>query len=216
MDTIPKNKRFTFEFDVYAVPHNDITEQLIYGNGEIDPDFTGNPDIPEEAHARDILFTFFQDAIIHALSCKMHWDNENEQHMVDYHQRKFDNIEAVKKTVKLARVEDVDRGETNTPKELQNKKFVFEVTVDDIPHNADTVEHAFGEGAWYNSDFPEHTHASEELHMMVQETLIYYLDKQLKCAVKEDEAEGKFYRKKENVARGIQASIKFVKSEDIP
>jgi len=81
-----KNKKFTFEISINAVPYNEETCKEIYGLGY-------NSDIPEEAHARELVSTVLNDAYCerlmaetaHFVECKCD-SKDMDESQLRYHQ----------------------------------------------------------------------------------------------------------------------------------
>ena len=106
---------------------------------------------------------------------------------------------------------------------LKSKKFVYQITIEDLPHNADTIEHAYGEGAVYSGDYPEDSHARDDVDQMFQDAILFCLQMQtLSCKKSEDEISAeaqKQYREwlksKEELYRKLQKSLTLVEISDI-
>ena len=115
-----------------------------------------------------------------------------------------------------------------TPKK---KRFVFEVSIDEIPHNEDTVQYAYGEDASY-IEYPEQTHATEAISSLFQDLICHYLREQMSWMADESKAPEtsdngertkascqhmiKWNKDKENLAIAVSQTIKFKKVEEIP
>ncbi len=128
--------------------------------------------------------------------------------------------------------EEAAQSEVENVKTPGKKRFVFEVVVDDIPHTEDTVEYAFGEGAYFNDDFPIYTHALEILGQALHDAVVSNLRWQTHWEVEKSNSPEvatekgertkascehmiQYHKAKEQQAEGIKNSIKFVRMEEI-
>jgi len=109
-------------------------------------------------------------------------------------------------------------------KKPKSQKFVFEISIDAIPHTSETVEYVFG-GKFYNPDFGIQTHASEKVFTVLNDALCGFLHAELKhlaeckCEVEDmNENQKRFYdylHRKTKSAEVVRDSMKFVRSEEI-
>jgi hypothetical protein len=105
-----KNKKFTFEISINAVPYNEETCKEIYGGGY-------DPDGREYSHASDLVFTVLNDAVCerimaeldHLAKCKCEIKdmNESQQRFHKYLEEKTRIAKAVAKSYKFVRSEEI-------------------------------------------------------------------------------------------------------------
>ena len=106
---------------------------------------------------------------------------------------------------------------------MKNEKFVYEISVDAVPHNEKTCTEIFGGG--YNPDFPINTHASELIGTVLQDAVIACIRAETrhlaecKCEIKDmTEAQKRFHDflcKKTSIAEAVEKSLKFVRMEKL-
>ena len=105
----------------------------------------------------------------------------------------------------------------------KNKKFTFEISIDEVPYNEENAEYIYGGG--YNSDIPEESCARELISTVLQDSLVYCLRQiskhlaECKCDF-EDMSQGqqrfhKYLKKKARIAEAVRDSYKFVRSEEV-
>lgn len=109
-------------------------------------------------------------------------------------------------------------------RKLPEKLFVFEVSLRAVPHTPKTAKVVFGTD-YFNPDFPEHTHAVELISSMFKDAVIERIQAEIKhlgrCKREPDkmkEDDRRYYRylqKKTRIAKEVEASLKFVRSEEI-
>ena len=104
---------------------------------------------------------------------------------------------------------------------LPTQKFVFEISVEAVPHTEETAKIVYGGG--YNPDFPPETHASELVFHVLRDSVLMCLEAEMahlikcKCAIdqmnKEQREYHAFLEKKTRIAEAVQDSLKFSRVE---
>jgi hypothetical protein len=104
---------------------------------------------------------------------------------------------------------------------MKKQKFVYEITVEEFPHNKATAKKLLG-GA-YNPDFPIQTHANELIGNALREAyttcLLAEMDHLMECKCGEkdmcptDKAYRKYLKEKTQSVKKIVESVKFVRVE---
>jgi hypothetical protein len=104
---------------------------------------------------------------------------------------------------------------------LANKKFVFEVSVEAVPHTEETCKEIYGGG--YNPDFPISTHAGMLIGEVLKDAVCGCIRAEMKhlssckCEIKDmTETQRDYHRylkKKTAVAEYVRDSLKFARME---
>ena len=105
---------------------------------------------------------------------------------------------------------------------LKNKKFVFEISIDAVPHTKATAEEIYGKNA-YNSDFGVESHAIQLvdhfLRHAVAECMMAEMEHTGKCKCdpkdmsESDRGYHEFLQLRTKHAEEIAGSLKFVRVE---
>jgi hypothetical protein len=108
-----------------------------------------------------------------------------------------------------------------TPKK---KKFVFEISIEDIPHTAETCEWALG-SKYYNPDFGVHCHAIDSIFEVLKDAHCGAIEAKMRHLVeckcdtngmsKKQKATMKFLKERVEIAKYVENSLKFVRMEEI-
>lgn len=105
-----KNKKFTFEVSINAVPYNEETCKEIYGGGY-------DPDTPECSHASALVFIVLNDSLCsclkaemsHIMECKCDIEYMTTKQKIyhEYLQKKTRMAQAVVDSYKFVRSEEI-------------------------------------------------------------------------------------------------------------
>jgi hypothetical protein len=104
---------------------------------------------------------------------------------------------------------------------MKTEKFVFEISIDAVPHTEATCNVVFGGG--YNSDFPVETHAMDLIYTALKDSYCGCLMAEMKhmgkckCEIEDmtpaDKSYHKYLQKNTYHAKRIMESVKFVRVE---
>jgi hypothetical protein len=61
-----------------------------------------------------------------------------------------------------------------------NKKFIFEIPIEEKPYSPETCEGDYGSKEAYNSDFPEHVYAFEHINQLFKDATTYCYQAQMR------------------------------------
>lgn len=101
------------------------------------------------------------------------------------------------------------------------KTFCYQIEVDAIPYNAETVEELFGKGSKYNSDYPEDCIAREVVSNLVRDAILSVLERKMNFISRRkiqdiekmndsDKIFWDYLCEKENQYRKIESTIKCI------
>ncbi len=106
---------------------------------------------------------------------------------------------------------------------LKNETFIFEISVEAVPHNKATAEEIYGKGAYESGKFGVESHASDLVSTVFQDAsthcqmnLIKHLAK-CKCEPEQMSEPDRFYynylQRKADTAEAVWHSMKFIRVE---
>lgn len=106
---------------------------------------------------------------------------------------------------------------------LKTKKFVFEISIDAVPHTPETAKEIYGSD-YFNSDFGIQSHASELMYEVLKDALAHCMwleiKHMVKCGCDPDEMNETdrnyhdYIQKKTRVVEEVIESYKFVRMEE--
>jgi hypothetical protein len=106
---------------------------------------------------------------------------------------------------------------------MKNKKFTFEISINEVPYNRKNAEYIYG--GCYMPDFPEQSYASELVFTVLNDAVCERIMAELnhlaecKCETKDmNESQQRFHKylkEKTRIAKAVAKSYKFVRSEEI-
>ena len=97
---------------------------------------------------------------------------------------------------------------------MEKKRFVYEISIEDVPHTAETVQEALGTD-YFNSDFGIDVHASMNLGELFQDAIGQCLMLGLRAAGDENKQLMEYEDKKFKLYCKIQDTMKLVRVEPI-
>ena len=106
---------------------------------------------------------------------------------------------------------------------MKNEKFIFEISVDAVPHNKQTAEEIYGKGAYEPDKFGEESHAVDIISEVFKDSFTHssmaLMEHLAKCKCNPEnmsEPDRQFYnylKKKNRVAEAVWDSLKFSRME---
>jgi hypothetical protein len=104
---------------------------------------------------------------------------------------------------------------------MKTKRFVFEISVEDIPFTEETYKQFLGEDAYYNSDFPPETFVMQDIYDTFKDALAQQLHFKMNALRKPDADEAtrkaylKYCDKRLDFNEKIIETLKLVRIEEI-